>query len=84
MVRMQVTIDRAGRVVIPKQIREALGLGPDTELEITVDGGGVRLEPTRRQERLVEERDGLPLLSRVQHAQLTDTDVRRLRDDLQR
>ena len=81
---MQATIDRAGRVVIPKQIRDALGLWPDTALEITIDGGGVRLEPVRHQERPVEERDGLPLLGRVEHAHLTDADVRQLRDDLQR
>jgi AbrB family looped-hinge helix DNA binding protein len=81
---MQATIDRAGRVVIPKPIRDALGLWPDTELEITIDGGGVRLEPVRERERPVEESDGLPLLGRIEHAHLTDTDVRRLRDDLQR
>jgi AbrB family looped-hinge helix DNA binding protein len=81
---MQTTIDRAGRIVIPKRIRDALGLWPETELEITVDGGGVRLEPVRRADRPVEERDGLPILGRVQHAHLTDAEVRQLRDDLQR
>ncbi len=81
---MHATIDRAGRVVIPKLIRDALGLWPDTELEITIDGGGVRLEPVHQRERPVEESDGLPLLGRVEHAHLTDADVRRLRDDLQR
>jgi AbrB family looped-hinge helix DNA binding protein len=81
---MQATIDRVGRVVIPKQIRDARGLWPDTELEITIDGGGVRLEPVRQRERPVEESDGSPLLGRVEHAHLTDADVRRLRDDLRR
>ena len=81
---MQATIDRAGRVVIPKRIRDALGLWPDTAVEITIDGGGVRMEPVRPHERSVEESDGLPLLGRVEHALLTDADVTRLRDDLQR
>ena len=81
---MQATIDRAGRIVIPKQIRDALGLTPDTELEITIDGGGVRLEPVPHRERPVEESDGLPLLGWIEHAHLTDADVKRLRDDLQR
>jgi AbrB family looped-hinge helix DNA binding protein len=81
---MQATIDRAGRVVIPKQIRDALGLWPDTELEITIDGGGVRLEPVRGRDRPVEESDGLPLLGRIEDARLTDADVTRLRDNLQR
>ena len=41
---MRTTIDKAGRVVIPVAIREAAGLAPGTELEITVDETGVRLE----------------------------------------
>jgi AbrB family looped-hinge helix DNA binding protein len=41
---MRTTIDRAGRVVIPAQVRERAGLRPGTELEITEDELGVRLE----------------------------------------
>ena len=41
---MRTTIDRAGRVVIPAQIRERAGLRPGAELEITEDELGVRLE----------------------------------------
>jgi AbrB family looped-hinge helix DNA binding protein len=81
---MIVTIDRAGRIVIPKPIRVALGLGPDSELELMPDGAGLRLEPVRRVERTIVERDGLPILGDVEGAVLTDDDVRRLRDELQR
>lgn len=81
---MQVTMDRVGRIVIPKPIRDALGLGPNTELDLTIDGSGVRLDPVRRRERPVEERDGFPLLGRIEDARLTDADVRQLRDDLER
>jgi AbrB family looped-hinge helix DNA binding protein len=36
---MRTTIDAAGRVVIPKTLREELGFAPGTELEVTaVDG----------------------------------------------
>lgn len=41
---MRTTIDRAGRVVIPRVIREQVGLGTG-EVEVTVDGAGVRIEP---------------------------------------
>ena len=41
---MRTTIDRAGRVVIPASIRERAGLTPGSELEITEDELGVRLE----------------------------------------
>ena len=41
---MRTTIDKAGRVVIPAAVRDKAGLTPGTELEITVDDTGVRIE----------------------------------------
>jgi AbrB family looped-hinge helix DNA binding protein len=81
---MQVVVDRAGRIVIPKPLRLSLGLTSGTQLELTPDGAGLRLEPVVRHERSIEEQDGLPLLGRVRGAVLTDADVQRLRDELQR
>ena len=51
---MRSTIDKAGRVVIPAAIRERAGLSPGTELEITVDETGVRLERVASGPRLVK------------------------------
>ena len=42
---MRSTIDGAGRVVVPKAIREAAGLRPGTEVEFRVQGGQVEIEP---------------------------------------
>lgn len=81
---MLVTIDRVGRVVIPKALRVALGITPDTQLELIPDGTGLRIEPIRRNRRPVEMSDGLPILGDVAGAVLTDDEVRRIRDDLQR
>ena len=81
---MRVTVDRAGRVVTPKPLRDALGIGPDTELDLLPDGGGLRLEPVRPRERPVETVEGLPLLGFVDAAVLRGADVQRLRDDTQR
>ena len=78
------SIERVGRIVIPKALRVALGITPDTPLELIQDGSGLRIEPVRRDQRPVETSDGLPILGRVAGAALTDDDVRRLRDDLQR
>lgn len=75
-------IDREGRVVIPKALRVALGITPDTQLELIPDGTGLRIEPIQRIRRPVEVSDGLPLLGRVEGAVLTDEHLRRLRDDL--
>ncbi|MDQ1248026.1 MAG: hypothetical protein QG597_2398, partial [Actinomycetota bacterium] len=40
---MLVTIDRVGRVVIPKALRTALGITPDTQLELIPAGSGLRI-----------------------------------------
>jgi AbrB family looped-hinge helix DNA binding protein len=51
---MRTTIDKAGRVVIPAPLRERAGLTPGTELAITVDDFGVRLERVAPGPRLVK------------------------------
>ena len=81
---MHVTVDRVGRIVIPKPLRDALGIGPDSQLEVVADGAGLRLEPVQRAERRIDERDGLPILGPVAGTVITDDDVRRLRDEFQR
>jgi AbrB family looped-hinge helix DNA binding protein len=43
---MKTTIDRAGRVVVPKPMREQLGLTPGQEIDIRVRGGKIiEIEP---------------------------------------
>lgn len=81
---MKVTVDRVGRIVIPKPLRTALGIGPDTELEVVADGTALRLEPVRSVGRGLVVVDGLPMLAPVGGQALTDADVQRLRDELQR
>lgn len=73
---MRVTMDKAGRLVVPKELRDHLGLRPG-ELEVHVSGAGLHLEPlagdglVERDGRLVVASSGVPL---------TDADVRTLRD----
>jgi AbrB family looped-hinge helix DNA binding protein len=81
---MQVTVDRVGRIVIPKPLRDALGIGPDTVLDVTTDGGGIRLELPRKGGRTILIRDGLPVAVAVEGVRLTDAEVRRIRDDISR
>lgn len=81
---MLASIDRAGRVVIPKEVRERLSLDAGTELEITVEGSELRLAPVRRAGRRVVEVDGWPVLERARGLTVTDADVQRWRDDGQR
>jgi AbrB family looped-hinge helix DNA binding protein len=56
---MRTTIDNAGRVVIPKSLREQSGITAG-EVEISLDGAAIRIEGVAADD-LVEE-DGLLLL----------------------
>jgi AbrB family looped-hinge helix DNA binding protein len=51
---MKATIDKAGRVVIPAPLRERAGLAPGTEVEVTFEDSGLRLERTAPPPRLVK------------------------------
>ena len=51
---MDVTVemDRFGRVLLPKKLRTALNLAPGQKLHLTVEAGGLRLEPEYREAHL--------------------------------
>lgn len=78
---MRATIDKAGRLVIPKQLREEVGLRPG-EVDVSAYGTGLRVEPVAGEESL-DERDGrlvIPAAGVLIHDNL----VRSLRDASQR
>jgi len=52
---MAAIIDSAGRVVVPKPIRDALGLLPGTKVDTSAYGAGGQLVPAGRTARLVDE-----------------------------
>jgi AbrB family looped-hinge helix DNA binding protein len=58
---MRTTIDGAGRIVIPKRIRDEAGLAASTEVEIEVHDGRIEIEPVYAEARLVI-RDGHPVI----------------------
>ena len=51
---MTITIDRVGRVVIPKEIREQAGIEPGMPLIVTCAEGRIELSPRRRPVRIVK------------------------------
>ena len=77
---MRATIDKAGRLVIPKPLRDELGLRPGV-VEVTGEGTWLRVEPLA--EESLEERDGR-LVIPAAGAPLDDEMVRSLRDAGQR
>ena len=52
----KVTLDRAGRVVLPKALRDEMHLSPGDTLDLTVKGDEVTLRPRRGATPLQKER----------------------------
>jgi AbrB family looped-hinge helix DNA binding protein len=52
---METIVDSVGRIVVPKPLRDALGLRPGSTVDISRYGAGLQLVPTGRTARLVEE-----------------------------
>jgi len=78
----RLTLDKAGRIVIPKRLREELHLGPGDALELEFAGEQITLRPVRGTAPLTKERGvwvfrtGQPLSVAV-----TDETQRRIRDE---
>ena len=73
---MKASIDKAGRLVIPKQLRDEVGLAPGTSVEVSVDGVGIRVESVSGKG--FEERDGFLVIPATGRP-MTDDDVRERR-----
>lgn len=58
---MRVAIDAVGRLVVPKPLREELGITGPTEVELVAADGRVELSVPDVAAR-VEERDGVPVI----------------------
>lgn len=78
---MIVTIDSAGRLVVPKPIRESAGLQPGEPLEIRVHDGRIEIEAAPREVR-IDVRDGFRVAEPVgPYEPLREATVRKTRRD---
>lgn len=77
---MRVTIDKAGRLVIPKVLRDEVGLTTG-DVEVVRDGAGIRIESVPGAG--VKERRGRLVIPAV-GVRVEDDTVRALRDADQR
>jgi AbrB family looped-hinge helix DNA binding protein len=56
---VKTTIDSLGRIVVPKPLRDALGLAPGTTVDISRYGDGLHLVRDGRGARIVDEAGSL-------------------------
>jgi AbrB family looped-hinge helix DNA binding protein len=80
---MRITIDAAGRVVIPKVLREQAGLRPGVSLDVRVAGGKIEIEPAPEAVRLVRKGRLLVAVRRRPGPRLTAGAVERTRRALE-
>lgn len=78
---MEATLDSVGRIVIPKALRQALGLRAGSTVDISRYGAGLQLVPTGRTARLVDE-DGALVATGT--TKIDDNDVFALIDSARR
>ncbi len=75
---MKTTIDTAGRVVVPKALRDRLGIEPGSTIDVSIYGAGLQLIPETRTARL-RAQDGALVADST--TTISDEDVFGLLDD---
>lgn len=69
-----VTVDSKGRVVLPQELRERLGITPGTEVEIHEEDGKAVVEPEDDPERIIERMEHLVTEAAAERGETTPTD----------
>ena len=73
---MKTTIDAAGRIVVPKPLREALGLKAGKPLEIRAADGGLEVEVAATPMQLQKRGKGVVAVPEAELPRLTGDQVR--------
>jgi AbrB family looped-hinge helix DNA binding protein len=73
---MNVTIDKAGRIVVPKVLRDRMGLNAGDELEIEEFNGKIEISKPVRERKLVEKNGLLTLEPDPSEPVITQEQVR--------
>lgn len=81
---MKVALDAAGRLVVPKQLRETLGLRPGQPLEIRAENGRLEIEVALTPMRLEKHGKGVVAVPDVELPTLTAEQVRETLERLRR
>lgn len=81
MFPMEVVVDHVGRIVVPKALRDRLGLVAGSAVDVSLYGDGLHIAPAGRTARL-EERNGK--LVAVADRTVSDDEVLGLLDSIRR
>ncbi|MBA3298577.1 MAG: antitoxin [Thermoleophilaceae bacterium] len=73
---MRTTIDAAGRVVVPKVLRDALGIAGPAEVEVSLVDGHLEIDVPTTPVRLERRGRGLVAITDVNMPELTSETVR--------
>ena len=68
----KLTLDRAGRVLIPKTLRQKLHLGPGDALQLDSEGERITLRPVRPKALLTKERGVWVYQGEATHGSILD------------
>ncbi len=79
---MRTTIDAAGRLVIPREVRRAAGLVPGLPLDVRWRDGRIEIEPAPLPVNLIRKGHLLVAEPRLETAPLTVEAVEQTREDL--
>jgi AbrB family looped-hinge helix DNA binding protein len=81
---MKATIDTAGRIVVPKALRQALGLKPGQSLEIRAGDGRLEIEIASTAVRLQKRGKGVVAIPDADLPALTADQVRETMERIRR
>ena len=81
---MRATIDGAGRIVVPKPLRDALSLAGGETLELSVRDGRLEAEPVSTPMRLERSADGVAAVPETELPPLTAEQVRQTLEQARR
>ena len=79
---IKTTIDSAGRLVLPKAVRDEAGILPGMTLQITIQEGKIEIEPVPREVRIVQRGPLLIAVPVEEGPPLTDAVVEQVRGEL--
>ncbi|MGI8743451.1 MAG: AbrB/MazE/SpoVT family DNA-binding domain-containing protein [Bryobacteraceae bacterium] len=79
---MMITMDKAGRVVLPKPIRTAARISPGTPLNIETQGGRIVIEPAPIEVRPERRGKRLVLVAPPDAPKITVDEIRKVIEDI--